>query len=869
MSKEPKHIAPPTSADRFLSLFCRSELLEEVKGDLHECFGIEQEEKGTFRARWLYWYHVLHFLRPFAIKNKRQNSNIIIMYKSYFKFAWRNILKHKGSALMNVLSLSVGIACFVFIFIYLKGELGYDKFHQDADRIHRVVIDLVESDGKILPDATTPPALAPALKTNFAEVEASVRIFPGWGTKFLMGVNEDQKFYEEGLIRTDSTFFDVFSFPFIHGNAETALNNPRQLVITRSAALKYFNRVDVVGEVLTVFSMRNAKVKITGVIEDVPENSHFKFDFLTRLTFRDLDDNWGWWNYYTYVKLANGADVNGLQAKLPAFYERSRPDQDNYAPIYTQAITDIHLKSNLKWELGTNGNMSNIYIFGALALFVLLISCINYLNLTVAGSLKRMKEVGVRKVFGAHRQSLISQFLIEALLMVIFSVLLGGLLAEFIFQNTADVLGKEMSIVDSENLLVFGLIAIAVLVVGLLTGLYPALHLSSFKVSNAVKGIVSKSGKPALALRKSLLVIQFAISGVMIIGTIVVFQQLRHLQNTELGFDAEQVLMIENANALSSQETLKTELNKMPGVSEVGATTGVVGGQNWTTTIGYPDEVLLNYVVADPEFMSVMDFEFVAGRNFSREFATDVQGNNIIVNEQGLKELGLSLDDVGKPIPITKQNDTIRNGSILGVVKDFHFTNFKSEIKPFGFYFRDRPQSHLGIKLSTANLSETMSQIESAWNDLANGAPFEYYFLDESYGAMNAQENKLLNIMSYLTFLAIFIAFIGMFAIANLTIKDKRKEIAIRKVLGASTSGVSNMITSKFLTLVLIANLIAGPLAYLVMQQWLDGFAYRTSLGVTVFAIAIVSTLLVAWFTVGFQSFKAAISNPVKSLRQD
>ena len=548
-----------------------------MRGDLHEYFGIIAEDHGRFKSYCLYWFHVLHFLRPFAFKKLKQQHTI--MYRSYFKFALRNIVKHKASTFMNVLSLSVGMACFIFIFIYLKGELSYDRFHQDANRIHRVVIDLMESDGKVLPDATTPPALAPALKSNLAEVEKAVRIFPTWGPKFLMGVDENQKFYEKGFMRADSTFFEVFSFPFIHGTADNALNGPRKMVLTRSAAMKYFNRVDVVGEVLTVFSMNNAKFQISGVIEDVPENSHFKFDFLTHLSFNRINDNWGWWNYYTYIKLAPGTDMTELQAKLPPFYEKARPGQDRYAPIYTQAITDIHLKSDLKWELEANSNMDNVYIFGALALFVLAISCINYLNLTVAGSLKRLKEVGIRKVFGAHRKSLLTQFLIEALVIVFISITLGGLLAEAIFRNAEGLLGKEISLFELENLRLFGFVVLAGIVLGAITGLYPALHLASFKVANAVKGVLNKSGKPALTLRKTLLVVQFAISGAMIIGTTVVFQQLKHLQNADLGFDVEQVLMIENANGVTNQNTLKAELERLPGVIEVGATTGVVGGQ--------------------------------------------------------------------------------------------------------------------------------------------------------------------------------------------------------------------------------------------------------------------------------------------------
>lgn len=865
---------PPKSADRFLGWFCRSELLEEVKGDLHECYSIERTEKGDFKAWWLYWFHVLHFLRPFAIKQQghpgTSGLNIIIMYKSYFKFAWRNIIKHKASSLMNVMSLSVGIACFIFIFIYLKGEVNYDKFHQDADRIHRVAIDFMDSQGRRVPDATTPPALAPALKSNFPEVASAVRIFPNWGSKFLLGTSPEKRYYEEDLLRTDSTFFDVFSFEMIYGNKATALNNPDQIVLTQTAAIKYFGKEDVIGETLTLFGEENRVYQISGVLKDVPFNSHFRFNFLTRLSFDNMDQNWGWYNYYTYMKLTPEADIAGIEPRLQPFFESNLDEREFYNIIYSQPLTDIHLKSNLKWELEANGNMNNVYIFAALGIFVLLISCLNYLNLSVADSLKRYKEIGVRKVFGAHKGSLVSQFMVETLLLTIISLLLGSLFSEMLFINLSDILGRSVSITTPENLNIFLAISGAIVAISILAGLYPALHLSSFKTINAVKGIVSRSGKSALGLRKSLLVIQFAISAFMIFGTLAVYQQLQHVKNTDKGFDSEQVLVIENGRGIENQKTMKAELAKIANVSGVGVSTGVVGGLNWTTQMGYPNSFTTNYLVTDPEYVETMGFEFLAGRNFSPDLTSDQQGLTVVLNETALRDMGLSYDDIGKTIPMAPQNDTTaRNGKIIGVIKDFHFTDFKTSIKPFAFLYRDQAFEYLSVKVATGDMSTTLKEIEGVWSQFGNGVPLEYFFLDQTFAELFAQESKLSNVLLYLTGVALFIAFMGMFAIANLTIKDKKKEIAIRKVLGASASGVSNMITSKFLMLVLVANLIAGPLAYFVMQKWLDGFAYRTELGVAIFLIAIASTLFVAWFTVGFQSFKAAISNPVKSLRQN
>lgn len=861
---------PPRSADRFLGWFCRDELLEEVRGDLHEFYEMVYRESGRMRAWWAYWYHVLQFIRPFALKRK-QKSNTLIMYRSYFKFAFRNISKHKGSTFMNVLSLSVGIACFIFIFIYLQGELSYDRFHNNADRIHRVAIDFVDSNGRRLPDATTPPALAPALKANFPEVESSVRIFPNWGARFLMGAHPETRFFEEDLIQTDSTFFDVFSFPLLYGDKETALDAPDQMLVSRKVALKYFGREDVIGETITRFGGEtNNTYRISGVLEDVPYNSHVKFDFVIRITGSNLDTSWGRYNYYTYAKMVPGVDMETVEPKLQPFFEEQLGEQEFYNIIYSQPLVDIHLKSHLKWELEANGDINNVYIFSALGIFILLISCINYLNLTVAESLKRFKEVGVRKVFGAHRKSLTAQFMVETLVTVALSLALGSLMAELLFANLTDILGREVSLLQTENMQVFLLFSALILLIGIAAGLYPALHLSSFKVASAVKGMVSKSGKSVLGLRKTLLVVQFAISAFMIFGSIAVYRQLQHMRNLDKGFDTDQVVVIENAESLSSQKTFIAELGNIPEVSGASVSNGIIGGINWTFNLGYPDSFTMNYVAVDPGFVETMGMKLVAGRNFSTELETDRQGLNFIVNETGLKELGLTVDDVGKSVPMGSSNDsTTYNGTVLGVVKDFHFTDFRSGIKPFAFFYRDQPMPYLNVNISSENAQATMRDIQETWSQMSNGAPFSYYFLDQTFADLQAQEARLSDILKYLTGLALFIAFTGMFAIANLTIKDRKKEIAIRKVLGASISGVSNMITGKFLLLVLLANLIAGPLAYLAVQRWLEGFAYQASVGVTLFLVAILSTVLMAWATVGFQAFRAAVSNPVKSLRQE
>ncbi len=863
---------PPKLADQFLRWFCREELIEEVLGDLHEYFEYELQDEAAWKAKLLYWYHILQFLRPFAIKKRLQNTHFIMIYQNSFKFAWRNIIKHKGSSLMNILTLSLGIGSFIFIFIYLKGELSYDRHHDDVERIHRVVIDLVNDNGVRLPDATTPPALAPNLKKDFAEVEHAIRIFPGWGSKFLLGSSDDKKFYEEEVIRTDSNFFEVFSFPMIYGDPNTALNDRNSIVITKKTALKYFGKEDVVGENLILFgSSRNSNLRVTGVLEDIPANSHFKFDFLSRLNIPNLDQYWGWYNFYTYIKLLPNTTMASLEPKLQAFYESYQDDEEDNNIIYSQAITDIHLKSNLKWELETNGDINNVYILSVLAIFVLIISCLNYLNLSVAESLKRFKEVGVRKTLGANKHYLISQFLAETLVITLIALAIGTLFAEFSFKNLGDLLGRSVSIFEGSNISFYFGICIVTLIVGLLAGLYPAFHLSSFNPALAVKGLADSSGKSVLGLRRGLMIIQFSISAFMIFCTISVYHQLMHIKNTDKGFDAEQVLVVENLRSVQNQEALKAELLNIPGVSNAGLSDGVVGGQNWTFTFGYPEGVLVNYLAIDPEFIETMDFEFVKGRNFSRNRPIDTADYTIILNETGLKDLGLTLEDVGKSIPLDQNDDTgeIIRGMVIGVVKDFHFADFKRPIKPFCFFFGEAPFDFINLQVSAANLNQTIRSIEKTWASFANEAPLEYAFIDESFSELHEKETRLSKILLFLTSLALFIAFMGMLASARITIKSRKKEISIRKVLGASVSGVTYLITRNFLWLVLLANAIAVPISFFIMKKWLQGFAYHTSISYSIFLLTIFSTLLVAAITVGSQSFRAALSNPVKNLKQE
>ncbi|MDW3212049.1 MAG: ABC transporter permease [Reichenbachiella sp.] len=792
------------------------------------------------------------------------------MIFNYLKFARRNLVKHKTSALLNILSLAVGITCFTFIAVYIHSELKYDRFHEHADDIYRIPIDFVDSKGNRLPDATTPPALAPALMRDFPEVHTAVRLFPSWGGQFRLATENNRQFFEADFMRTDSTFFDVFTFPFLHGDKESALDAPDQVVITRKMALKYFGREDVIGEKIILVGDENKTYQVSGVLRDLPEESHFHFDFLTKIDFDGLGQNWGWYNYYTYARMNEAVDMTSFESRLQPFYESYQDTgEEYYNIIYTQPLTDIHLTSRLKWELEANGDINTIYIFAALGLFVMLVSCLNYINLTISQSVRRFKEVGVRKVFGAHRSALISQFMVETFLTAIIALVAGFALTELAFAQLNPLLQKQLSLLDWQGVWFMLVVGAVVMGIGLLAGIFPAYHLTSFQVALAVKGLRSNSGTSIKKIRSTLLIIQFAISSLMISAALVVHQQLDFMQQLDKGFEPEQVLVIENGEEVGNYHTFKNEILGIPEVQSVGNASGVLGQLNWTTRVGYPDPFVMNYLVIDPDFIETMGMQMTSGRPFSAERSSDKEGWTMMVNEAANRALGLTDEQLGQTLPITQIEDSIIYGTVIGVIKDFQFTDLKMETKPFAFFYREEPLDFINLKISSHHMNETLIAIEDSWTKLSGGAPLNYFFLDQVYEDLLQEENVLSQLMLGLTFLSFFIAFIGMFSIANIRLKDKTKEIAVRKVLGSSVIDVMQLMTTKFVKLVMLSNVISIPLAYYFAQSWLDNFIYRTTLGWGVFAAAFLSTLLVVVVVVGGQSIRAATENPIRNLRQE
>lgn len=796
------------------------------------------------------------------------------MIKNYVWVALRAFWKHRIFSGINLLGLAVGISCFTIIMLYVQEEISYDRFHRDSDRIYRVVKDFLNHDGTRVPDATTPPALMPAMLREIPEIEQATRIFPTWGYKPLLTFKE-KTFYEDNFIRVDSTFFDVFSFSFLRGDAKSAFAQPLSVVLTESLARKYFGNNDALGETL-IFDNRYS-LQVSGIIKDVPPQSHFDFDFL--ISIRSLADDlqgnyemdsiWGWYNFYTYIKLKPNTSPASVDERIQAVFQVNQPENEN--EFYTQplaGLNGIHLTSHLKWELQPNSDNLYIYVFLTIAFFVIFIAGINYVNLTTSKSALRAKEVGMRKVVGALRKNLIIQFLSESILMSFLAAVLAVGLTEIALPYFNIIIQKELSLFSTESLSVWWLIGCAVLGSGFVSGLYPAFYLSSLQPISAVRKL-QQSGRSFFDLRRTLVLFQFTLSIILIFGIITIHEQVGFIQSVKLGFDKEQVIVIKNVGALSNRgEGVRLSLAEIPGVEEVAACDGMIGGQNWTNTLrlkGSDNAQLVNFLSVGHGFLDVLGIELEEGRDFSPEFPADTL-DGIILNETAVRQLGISEPVLGKQLVWSEEEDTTYYANIVGVVKDFHFTSLRLEIKPFAFINVPERTRSFAVKMSGPNLRETLSQIESRWASLVPGRPIDYYFLDESIDKLYRSEQNFQAVFSIMTILSVIIACLGLFGLAAFDTEKRTKEIGIRKVLGATPGGVVALLSKEFVKLVLLANLVGWPLAYFVMNEWLQNFAYRIEMSWWIFVLAGGLTLGIALATVSAQAVRAALANPAKSL---
>ncbi|HEY5369972.1 MAG TPA: ABC transporter permease [Hanamia sp.] len=803
------------------------------------------------------------------------------MFKNYVKSAWRNIRKNKLFSFINILGLSLGMATCFIIMLYVQDELSYDKFNANAANIVRVIFKADINGGKINESVTMPP-VAQTMKNDFPEVQDATRLLNYGSPKISY---KDKVFKNDHLAFADANFFSIFTLPMIEGNAKTALLQPHTIVITQTTAKKYFGNEDAIGKSITLSVDNNQPYIVTGVIKDIPANSHFHFDmFGSMVGYADSkSDSWMDGGYHTYLLLKPGADLSKIDARFPAMVKKYMGPQiqqrmglsleqftskGNALGFTLQPLTDIHLYGDTNNEFEPGGNAMYVYIFGGIALFMLIVACINFINLSTAGAAKRAKEVGVRKVAGSNRFQLIKQFLSESILITFCALLVAFAIVGIalpVFNNFA---GKQLSF-DIQPVLAFLGLG---LLVGVLAGIYPAFYLSSFKPIAVLKGKLVTNHK-SFGLRSSLVVFQFFISVALIIGTIVVYQQMKYIQNKDLGFNKEQLITIPNSYALGNNEKVfKQQMLQDPRI--VNATMSYykpAGPTSYNNGLAYPqgnDKQIVSGVDyhVDEAYIPTMGMKMLNGRNFSKDFATDSAA--IILNETAAKALGWdAVTAVGKTV--IRQNSDRGNNfpfHVIGVVKNFNFKSLHEAISPL--YMTLNPEGGLIFKIKTADVAGLLTTMKNQWDSYKTGEPFEYNFMDELFNTY-ATENKTASILNLFSILTIFVACLGLFGLVTYTAEQRRKEIGIRKVLGASVTQVTSMLSKEFLKFVLIASLIAFPIAWWAMNKWLQSFAYRIHISWWVFLAAGVIAILIALITVSFQAIKAAVANPVESLRTE
>jgi putative ABC transport system permease protein len=811
------------------------------------------------------------------------------MLRNYLKIAVRNLLRHRLYSLLNVLGLAVGLTVCTLILLWVQDELGYDRFHEHADRIHRVTVEIASADGPMEAPVAA-GAIGPTLREDLPEVEAAARLWRVGGNT-LIGAGE-KRFYEDRFYWADPELFDVFTLPLRRGNPQTALTAPNGVVITGEIAQKYFPDEDPIGKMIRVGDAE--EYQVTGLLEEIPANSHIRFDFLGSASSTRIDEQldeqaflarWTAVRYRTYLKLREGSDPAPVEARLNEIVDENVGEilkQFGVGFFYKlQPLTDIHLRSHLMGEVGVNGDIAYVYAFAAIGLFVLLIACINFTNLATARSAGRAREVGVRKVAGAHRRQLVGQFLGESLLICSLALLVTLALIELLLPLFNDLAGKELRLEYASNAWILLAMAGMTLVTGLAAGSYPAFFLSAFEPASVLKG----TGPPAIRkarFRSVLVVAQFAISIGLIVGTLIISAQIDYMRSKELGFDEENVVTVplRTDEMRGNWEALRADLLRNPDVLGVGACSdlpGRVGNRRSLWKKGAPQEEVLILAVmqVDYDFVRTTEIEMVEGRGFSREFGTDANGA-YLVNQAATKLLGEG-SAVGKEIgePDNEQPELGDFSPILGVVKDFHFTSLHVPIEPLALELVADAQGvagsfeYLAVRIRPGDIPNILASLEEIWNRHAGAAPFEYAFLDEELDELYKADERLGKVLRIFAGLAIAIACLGLFGLASFTAEQRTKEIGIRKVLGASVGNIVLLLSREFTWLVVAANIVAWPAAYFGMREWLQGFAYRVELGPGLFILGGVAALAVAWLTVSWQAVRAAMGNPVDALKYE
>jgi putative ABC transport system permease protein len=851
MKNREEQVKLPGIANWILRRIISQKIQDGALGDFDEIYFGMAEDRGSFQAKLWYWGQVLKSLPSFLYDSVCWRMS---MLRNYLKITLRSIQKNKIHYFINITGLTVGLTVFIFIASYVLNEVNHDGFHENRDRIYQIGTGWHNG---------TPGPMAELLEGRFPEVLSTVRFRFNYGEKNFKYQGKNYKI--ERAYFVDPTFFEVFSFPVIKGNPETALDSPFSIVLTKSEAEKIFGEQDPIGEVLHV---EGQDLEVKAVIDDVPQNSTIQFRAL--ISFQTLDrispgliDNLNSMLFQTYLLVPENHDPAEIESKLSQFLYSQYDGYDQWP----QSLRD-RLKFSLRpfeslyfdRDRGgsmIHGNIQNVYIFSAVALFVLCIAVINFINLSTATASVRAKEVGMRKVLGSSRSQLLKQFLSDSVFLVFGAAILACILVNLLRSRFFELIGKRIEfeyVFNPAGLLLFVVCAIFI---GLISGVYPAIYLSSFQAANVLHGRSQKGSKGNL-FRKALIIVQFTVSIVLIVGTLMVGRQMDYIRNRDLGFDKDQVLWFEISDSLRNKtEVLKTKLREYANIQNVAMSNftkpGVrsMWGQNWNEK-----QMDIDVFLVDPDYVETMGLEIVEGRNFLK--GSD-RNRAYILNESAVREFGMD-----SPV-----GEMISQNSVVGVVKDFHFRSLHYEIGPLLLAYQRDVNPIVNVRLSAQNVGRTIAFIKETCNELAPGSPFEYHFFDESFEALYQRELKFEKLFFFFSAFAIFIACLGLFGLASFMTEQRTKEIGIRKVLGASVGSVVMLLTREFTKWVILANVVAWPIAYFAMTRWLQNFAYRISTEVWVFVVAGLIALVIALFTVSAKAIKAAVSNPADSLRYE
>jgi putative ABC transport system permease protein len=878
------NLPPQNWLFHFLKRFCPDHLYEEIEGDLIQKFGHDVKVFGERKAKRRLLWNVIRFFRPgILLRNKFSIIlNLTDMFKNYLITAFRLSLRQKTYSLINILGLSIGLAASLLIFVYILDELSYDSYFADADRIYRVGIN-ERFQGKEIKYTDTCVPLADAMRNEISEIESSTRIgrFQNYPVRY-----KEKSFIESRFFLADSNFFKFFNYKLIAGNDKECLKGPNKIIITESTARKYFDYKGM-GDTSPIgksFDLDNGKrtAEVTAIIEDLPGNTHMKFDLLLSMDSWDFavhNDCWACYSLHTYFKVKDASSIPSVEKKLSYFVdERILPriekdlrvsikqlhERGDKVSFFVQPLTSIHLESHFDSEYEPNGDVRYVYVMSIVGIFIILIACINFINLATARASSRAKEVGVRKTIGAIRIWLVQQFMIESFLYVIASTLVAFVLVVIMIQPLNELAGKQLgfNLFINPNIIVS--ISIFLAVVGLIASIYPSFYLTSFKPAAVLKGRI-QSGSQRSAFRNGLVVFQFSISIGLIISTLVIYQQLKFIQEQNLGFRKENIIKISESDGLSNQaNAFKNELLKHSEFVDASYANQLPPHVVNTLFVksGDTGEMYASYHIAvDYDHLKTMGYQMKSGRFFSKDFPSD--SSAVIINETCAKMMGYENHE-GKHVEF----GNTKKWNVIGIIKDFNFESLRGEIRPLVMFVSER-EIMMAVRMTPGSSETKIELAESIWKKFATGAPFQYSFIDEDFDSQFRAEQRMGKLFWVFTTMAIFIACLGLFGLITFTSRLRVKEIGIRKVMGATVSQIVLLLSGSLLRLVLIAFIIAVPITWYGMNQWLQSFAYRTNFDFVLVIVAGVTGMLIAVLTIGYKSYKAASGNPVNSLKNE